>query len=192
MPQKPIPRFAWASLGRGGNSKGGLGPWCPVTWGRWAPLRRPYLSFKTKQKECRITSKARIHLTLSGAACQANGFTINYATVANLKCCCCLKEASTVWTSQRWICWSWLLSPCVATTERCKELRRRKKFRWKMFRYFFRPLFLAKKNPGGHGDTVEKGLGPRPLGPIGPIFRRTMTVTGEVQFLEGPWQWPGC
>ena len=26
--------------------------------------------------------------------------------------------------------------------------------------------------------TVEKGLGPRPLGPIGPIFRRTMTVTG--------------
>ena len=47
-------------------------------------------------------------------------------------------------------------------------------------------VFPEKKNPGGHGDTVEKGLGPRPLGPIGPIFRRTITVTGKVQFLEGP------
>ena len=38
-------------------------------------------------------------------------------------------------------------------------------------------------------DTVEKGLGPRPLGPTGPIFQegpvfiRTMTVTGEVQII---------
>ena len=45
---------------------------------------------------------------------------------------------------------------------------------------------FAEKNPGGHGDTVEKGLGPSPLGPIGPISRRTITVTGKVQFLEGP------
>ena len=42
-------------------------------------------------------------------------------------------------------------------------------------------VFAEKKTPGGHGDTVEKGLGPRPLGPI---FRRTITVTGKVQFLE--------
>ena len=42
---------------------------------------------------------------------------------------------------------------------------------------FWDALLPKKKNPGGHGDTVEKGLGPRPLGPIGPIFRRTMTVT---------------
>ena len=50
--------------------------------------------------------------------------------------------------------------------------------------YFFGgTLFLPKKNPGGHGDTVGKGLGPRPLGPlgpIGPIFRRTITVTGKL------------
>ena len=25
-------------------------------------------------------------------------------------------------------------------------------------------VFAEKKNPGGHGDTVEKGLGPRLLG----------------------------
>ena len=31
-------------------------------------------------------------------------------------------------------------------------------------------------------DTVEKGLGPRPLGPIGPIFRRNITVTGKLIF----------
>ena len=48
---------------------------------------------------------------------------------------------------------------------------------------------MPKKNPGGHGDTVEKGLGPRPLGPIGPTFRRTITVTGNVNklhFFPGP------
>ena len=43
---------------------------------------------------------------------------------------------------------------------------------------------LPKKNPGGHGDTVEKGLGPRPLGPIGPTFSRTMTVTRDVKKLH--------
>ena len=43
---------------------------------------------------------------------------------------------------------------------------------------FWDAVFAEKNTPGGHGDTVEKGLGPRPLGPIGPIFRRTMTVTG--------------
>ena len=51
---------------------------------------------------------------------------------------------------------------------------------------FVRRLFLLEKIPGGHADTVEKGLGPGPLGPIGLIFRRTITVTGEVQFVEGP------
>ena len=35
-------------------------------------------------------------------------------------------------------------------------------------------VFAGKKNPGGHGDTVEKRLGPRPLGPIGPM-------------VQGPW-----
>ena len=39
-------------------------------------------------------------------------------------------------------------------------------------------VFPEKKTPEGICDTVEKGLGPRPLGPIGPTFRRTMTVTG--------------
>ena len=47
-------------------------------------------------------------------------------------------------------------------------------------------FFAGKKPPEGICDTVEKGLGPRPLGPIGPIFRRTITVTGKVQFLKGP------
>ena len=41
--------------------------------------------------------------------------------------------------------------------------------------------FFAEKKTPGHGDTVEKGLGPRPLGPIGPTFRRTITVTGNVK-----------
>ena len=47
--------------------------------------------------------------------------------------------------------------------------------------------FWDAQNPGNKKefcDTVEKGLGPRPLGPIGPIFRRTITVTGKVQFLD--------
>ena len=39
---------------------------------------------------------------------------------------------------------------------------------------FVRRLFCRKKTSGGHGDTVEKGLGPRPLGPTGPM-------------VQGPW-----
>ena len=35
-------------------------------------------------------------------------------------------------------------------------------------------LFFPKQKPGGPGDTVEEGLGPRPLGPIGPM-------------VQGPW-----
>ena len=46
--------------------------------------------------------------------------------------------------------------------------------------YFWDRVFPGQKNPGGHGNTVEKGLGPRPLGPIGPMFKRTITVTGKV------------
>ena len=41
--------------------------------------------------------------------------------------------------------------------------------------FFGTLFFLKKKTPEGICDTVEKGLGPRPLGPT---FRRTMTVTG--------------
>ena len=44
--------------------------------------------------------------------------------------------------------------------------------------FFFQ---FGPKAPGAH-----EAHGPRPLGPIGPIFRRTITVTGKVQFLEGP------
>ena len=42
-------------------------------------------------------------------------------------------------------------------------------------------VFPEKKTPEGICDTVEKGLGPRPLGPIGPIFRRTITVTRNIK-----------
>ena len=44
--------------------------------------------------------------------------------------------------------------------------------------FFGDAVFPEKKTPEGICDTVEKWLGPRPLGPIGPTFRRTMTVTG--------------
>jgi hypothetical protein len=43
-----------------------------------------------------------------------------------------------------------------------------------------------KKTPGEHADPIEHGLGPMPQVPIGPIFKRTVTVTCRVQFLEGP------
>ena len=40
--------------------------------------------------------------------------------------------------------------------------------------FVFGTLLLQKKSTGWHGDTVKKGLGPRPLGPIGPM-------------VQGPW-----
>ena len=43
------------------------------------------------------------------------------------------------------------------------------------FLFLGRPKSRKKKK---FCDRLEKWLGPRPLGPIGPIFRRTMTVTG--------------
>ena len=36
--------------------------------------------------------------------------------------------------------------------------------------FFGDAFFPEKKPPEGICDTVEKGLGPRPLGPIGPIL----------------------
>ena len=36
---------------------------------------------------------------------------------------------------------------------------------------FAGPRCFPNKKKGGHGDTVEKGLGPRPLGPIGPMVQ---------------------
>ena len=49
--------------------------------------------------------------------------------------------------------------------------------------HYLSSLFFCfgPKAPGAH-----RAHGPRPLGPIGLIFRRTITVTGKVQFLEGP------
>ena len=60
---------------------------------------------------------------------------------------------------------------------------------------------MPKKVPGGHGDTVEKGLGPRPLGPIGPMVQGPGGPYAAMQLLAamqlrgsgtGPGQATGC
>ena len=47
-------------------------------------------------------------------------------------------------------------------------------------------LRQARKVVGPKAPGALRAHGPKPLGPIGPTFRRTITVTGKVQFLEGP------
>ena len=65
--------------------------------------------------------------------------------------------------------------------------------------FLFLDASFVEKNPRRARRHSRKGVGPKAPGAHrahfqknhnsdreGPVFRRTMTVTGEVQFLEGP------